>query len=75
MGILSCRVIKIKYLVAAFLIVPTDKEALEYALIKCREKYAVLDSVVSDWLSSLNVIKRNRFWSCLISLGKTKFAS
>jgi hypothetical protein len=48
MGILSSRVTKIKYLVAAFLIVPTDREALEYALIKCREMYAELDSVVSD---------------------------
>ena len=59
MGIVSSRVIQRKYPVIAFLIVPTDREALKYILIKYREGYAELDSVVSDWLSSLNDIRRN----------------
>jgi len=64
MGIFSSHVIQRKYPVTDFLVVPTDKEALKYILMKCRESYAELDSVVSDWFSSINDIRRNRFWSC-----------
>jgi hypothetical protein len=54
MGIFCSRVIQRKYPVTAFLVVPTDREALKYILMKCWENYVELDSVASDWLFSLN---------------------
>jgi hypothetical protein len=75
MGTFSSRVIQRKYPVTAFLVVPTDRETLKYILMKCRGRYEELDSDASDWLSSLNDIRRNLFWPCLTLIRKTKFAS